>query len=202
MIFSSSLSEAEVGILEFIKLGENMLRPDWDQLYLTMCYLVGMRSRDPNTHVGSVVVDSDNVLVSTGYNSLPRSIEAGKDDCRLQRENGEKYYWMEHAERNAIYNAARRGTILKGCKLYVPWLPCCDCARAIIQTGISEVIVHLNGQDFYEKNTDGKWAESHRRTLEMFAESGVKVRFVDCQVVVPEIFMNGILHESIVFLNK
>ncbi len=179
-----------------------MIRPDWDQLYITMCYLVGMRSRDTHTHVGSVVVDSDNVLVATGYNSLPRNIEAEADSKRLSRENGEKYFWIEHAERNAIYNAARRGTILKGCRLYVPWTPCADCARAIIQTGISEVIIHRNGQDFYDLNTNGQWVESHRRTIEMFTESGVKVRYVDCAIVVPEVYMNGIIHDAAIFLNK
>jgi len=179
-----------------------MIRPDWEQLYVTMCYLVGMRSRDPHTHVGSVVVDSDNVLVSTGYNSLPRMIEIDEEGKRISRDGGEKYYWMEHAERNAVYNAARRGTILKGCKIYVPWAPCADCARGIIQCGLSEVIIHKNGQDFYDLHTDGKWIEQHKRTYEMFEEAGVKVRFVDCDVVVPEIYMNGRIHEEVVFLNR
>jgi dCMP deaminase len=90
--------------------------------------------------MGSVIVDKDNVLVATGYNSLPRGIEIDIEEKRLSRDGGEKYFWMEHAERNAIYNAARRGTELKNCKLYVPWAPCTDCARGIIQTGIAEVI--------------------------------------------------------------
>jgi dCMP deaminase len=180
-----------------------MKRPDWDQLYLTMCYLVGMRSRDEHTHVGSIIVDSDNVLVSTGYNSYPRMIEPDEEGRRASREGGEKYFWMEHAERNAIYNAARRGTILKGCKLYVPWTPCCDCARGIIQTGIAEVIIHKNGEDFYNKNTNGKWVDSEVRTHTMFKEAGVAVRFVECEIVAPEIFMNGILYDAaVVFLNK
>lgn len=176
-------------------------RPDWDQLYITMCYLVGMRSRDGHTHVGSIIADSDNVLVSTGYNSLPRGIEIDDDETRISRENGEKYYWIEHAERNAIYNAARRGTILKGCKLYVPWAPCCDCARAIIQTGISEVIIHQNGQDFYNSNTNGQWVESHKRTMAMFEESGVKVRLVECNLIAPEIYMNAVIHNAAEYLN-
>ncbi len=179
-----------------------MFRPNWDQLYITMCYLVGMRSKDPHTHVGSVIVDADNVLVATGYNSLPRSIEIDKDAVRLSREDGEKYFWVEHAERNAIYNAARRGTVLKGCKLYVPWRPCTDCARGIIQTGISEVIIHQNGQDFYDKHTDGKWIASYKRVTDMFLEASVKVRFVSCDIVIPEIFMNGIIHPVAVFLNE
>ncbi len=179
-----------------------MIRPDWDQLYITMCYLVGMRSRDSHTHVGSVIVDSDNVLVSTGYNSLPRGIEIDNEEKRLSRENGEKYYWLEHAERNAIYNAARRGTVLKGCKLYVPWTPCADCARGIIQCGISEVIIHKNGQDFYDEHTNGKWVAQHDRTNEMFSEAGVKVRMLECDVVIPEIYMNAKIHDAQVYLNK
>lgn len=179
-----------------------MKRPDWDQLYITMCYLVGMRSRDGHTHVGSVIADSDNVLVSTGYNSLPRNIEIDKDQTRLSREGGEKYFWMEHAERNAIYNAARRGTVLKGCKLYVPWTPCADCARGIIQCGISDVIIHKNGQDFYDKNTNGRWIEDNKRTIQMFEEAGVKVSYLECDVVQPEIYMNGVIHDAVVKINK
>jgi len=179
-----------------------MKRPDWDQLYITMCYLVGMRSKDDKTHVGSVIADSDNVLVSTGYNSLPRGIENDIEGKRLSRDGGEKYYWIEHAERNAIFNAARRGTILKGCKIYIPWLPCCDCARGIIQSGISEVIIHQNGQDFYDEHTNGKWVEQHKRTQDMFNETGVILRFVTCNVVVPEIYMNGIIHDAVEYLNK
>lgn len=179
-----------------------MKRPTWDQLYMTMCYLVGMRSRDEHTHVGSVVVDSDNVLVSTGYNSLSRGIEPDMEEKRLSREGGEKYFWIEHAERNAIYNAARRGTIMKGCRIYVPWLPCADCARAIIQCGISKVIVHRNGQDFYNEHTNGQWVDSQHRTMEMLKEAGVDVYFISCDIVMPEIFMNGKIHEAgTVFLN-
>lgn len=168
-----------------------MKRPDWDELYMTMCYLVAMRSLDAHTHVGCVITDSDNVLVSTGYNSLPRGIEIDEEAIRLSRENGEKYFWMEHAERNAIYNAARRGTVLKGCRLYVPWMPCSDCCRAIIQTGITEVIIHRNGQDFYDRHTNGKWNDSYVRTVTMFEEAGVTLRFIECEIVTPEVFMNG-----------
>lgn len=179
-----------------------MQRPDWDQLYITMCYLISMRSKDTSTHVGSVIVDSDNVLVSTGYNSLPRGIEVDREAKRLSREGGEKYFWVEHAERNAIFNAARRGTQLKGCKLYVPWTPCTDCARAIIQTGISEVIIHQNGQDFYDLNTNGKWNDSTKKTQTMFLESGVKTRYITCDIVIPEIFMNGKKLDAVIELNK
>lgn len=185
----------------FIEIEEKE-RPDWDQLYMTMCYLIGMRSRDPSTHVGSVIVDADNVLVSTGYNSLPRGIDPDMYNKRLSRQDGEKYYWIEHAERNAIYNAARRGTVLRGCKLYVPWTPCTDCARAIIQSGISEVIVHKNGQEFYDKNTDGKWRKSEQRVRDMFVEAGVLMQYIEMDIVIPEIFMNGLYLDAAVQLNN
>ena len=185
----------------YIKIEEKK-RPGWDQLYMTMCYLIAMRSRDPSTHVGSVIVDSDNVLVATGYNSLPRGIDPDMYNKRLSREDGEKYYWMEHAERNAIYNAARRGTVLKGCKLYVPWAPCTDCARAIIQSGINEVIVHKNGQDFYDLNTNGKWKKSEQRVQDMFIESGVLLQYIEMNIVIPEMFMNGEYLNAAVHLNQ
>lgn len=178
-----------------------MKRPSWDQLYITMCYLVGMRSKDSHTHMGSVIVDKDNILVSTGYNSLPRGIEIDKDQKRLSREGGEKYFWMEHAERNAIYNAARRGIELKGCRLYIPWAPCTDCARAIIQTGISKVVIHKNGQDFYDKHTNGKWIEATERTLSMFKEAGVDVDYYESDIVIPEIYMNAKMYDAAVYLN-
>ena len=180
-----------------------MKRPNWDQLYITMCYLIGMRSKDEHTHVGSVIVDKNNILVSTGYNSLPRHIEIDKEKTRISRENGEKYFWMEHAERNAIYNAARRGIELLDCRLYVPWMPCTDCARGIIQTGISDVIVHKNGQDFYDEHTNGKWIDSYKRTKLMFKEAGVNLKFITCDIVIPEIYMNGKIHNAMtVSLNK
>ena len=180
-----------------------MKRPSWDELYFTMCYLVGMRSKDAHTHVGAVIVDTDNVLVSTGYNSLSRGIETDIDGLRLSRAGGEKYFWMEHAERNAIYNAARRGTVLKGCSIFVPWTPCADCARAIIQCGLSVVKVHKNGQEFYNKHTDGQWIDSHKRTTDMFKEAGVEIYHIPCDIVIPEIYMNGRIHGAgVVTLNN
>lgn len=179
-----------------------MKRPDWDQLYITMCYLVAMRSKDSHTHMGSVIVDKDNILVSTGYNSLPRGIEIDYEGKRLSREGGEKYFWMEHAERNAIYNAARRGIKLKDCRLYVPWAPCTDCARGIIQAGISKVVIHKNGQEFYDKHTNGKWIEPTKRTISMFEEAGVELVYFETDIVVPEIYMNAEFFDAAVNLNK
>ena len=84
-----------------------------------------------------------------------------------------KYKWTEHAERNAIYSVARNGgTKLRGCKIYVPWFPCVDCARAIIQSGISAVYAYE--PDF----NDPRWGADFKIAVEMFEEAGVVTVYV------------------------
>jgi dCMP deaminase len=95
-----------------------------------------------------------------------------------RQERPEKYYWFEHAERNAIYNAVRVGIPLKGCRMYVLGVPCMDCARAIVQSGIEEVIVHDAMTIKYEK-----WEEHHKRTMVLFLECGVKIRLYRGKII-------------------
>lgn len=92
-------------------------------------------SKDRSTKLGAVIVDDQKRIVSIGYNGFPRGVD---DDIDERHERPQKYLWTEHAERNAIYNAREP---LKGTTLYVPWNPCVDCARAIIQVGIERVVM-------------------------------------------------------------
>lgn len=140
---------------------------NWDQYFMTMAYLVAMKSKDESTHCGSVIVDDMNHIISTGYNSFVRSINDNIPERQLRPE---KYMWFEHGERNAIYSAAYRGIKTKGCKIYVTGVPCCDCARAIIQAGIKEVIVEKR-EEFGKE-----WDESCSVTLQMFKEANIKLR--------------------------
>lgn len=138
----------------------------WDRYFMTMAYLVAMKSKDESTHCGSVIVDDMNHIVSTGYNSFVRGINDNVPERQLRPA---KYMWFEHGERNAVYSAAYRGISTKGCKIYVTGIPCADCARAIVQAGIKEVIIQ-------ERKEFGKeWEESCKVTLEMFEEAGVKL---------------------------
>ena len=137
---------------------------------MTMVYLVAMKSKDQSTHVGAVIVGKDNEVRSVGYNGFVRGLD-DSIQCRYKRP--EKYFWMEHAERNAIYNATLMGTSLKECRMYTNDVPCMDCGRAIVQSGITEVIVD-SLWDF--DNTD-KWREHAKRTIEMFEELGLKIRY-------------------------
>ena len=138
---------------------------NWDKYFMSMAYFCALRSKDESTKCGAVIVDEDNIIRSTGYNSFVRGIN---DDVPERQERPEKYLWFEHGERNAIYNCAVRP---KGCKIYVTGLPCARCTRAIIQSGISEIIADSRP----EFSTD--WDEDHRITLLMIEENGIKLRY-------------------------
>lgn len=153
-----------------------MIPISWDDYFMTMVYLVSMRSKDDNTHIGAVVVGQDKEVRSVGYNGFPRGIQ---DMIRDRQNRPEKYFWFEHAERNVIYNATLMGVSLKGCIMYTNGVPCCDCARGVIQAGIREVVIDGN----WDKGNLEKWREQSIRSLQMFKEAGVKVRELDYELI-------------------
>ena len=116
-----------------------MDRISWDEYFMGIALLSSKRSKDPSTQVGACIVDNDNKVVTIGYNGMPRHI----DDSKLTWEKGEdlnnKYLYVCHAEFNAILNN-RDGSKLNGCRIYVTLFPCNECAKALIQVGIKEVI--------------------------------------------------------------
>jgi len=142
---------------------------DWDEYYFEHCDTIALKSKDPSTKVGCVIVGEGNGVLSTGFNGFPRGVD---DDAARYQNREIKIDLIEHAERNAIYNAARTGIPLKGSRLYVQWLPCHECARAIIQVGIKEVIVG----DYETDNLADRWGKSWAVTRLMFAEAGVKLK--------------------------
>lgn len=144
--------------------------PPWDDYFHEAAKHAATRSKDQSTNIGAVIVGPDNEQVSSGYNSFPQGLD---DHVPERHERPEKYFWFEHAERNAIFTAARRGAALKGCKMYLNcFVPCTDCARAIIQVGIKEVILGVG-----HRSTQVRWLEAAIRSLEMFQEAGVTVRY-------------------------
>jgi dCMP deaminase len=146
--------------------------PSWDEYYLRICQVVGARSKDPNTQLGCVIVGPAHEIRSTGYNSFPRGI---RDDVPERLERPAKYLWMEHAERNAICNAARAGTATEACTIYVEIMPCMDCARAIVQAGITQVVVSDERMAQYSSD----YYDLHFSMVEvLFSEAGVKMRRV------------------------
>lgn len=137
----------------------------WDEYFMGVAILAGMRSKDPSTQVGACIVDNDNKILSQGYNGLPRG--CSDDEFPWNREGNmleTKYPYVVHAELNAILNS--RGTSLVGSKIYVALFPCNECAKAIIQSGIKEV-VYLS-----DKYADTDIVKASKR---MFSAAGVKM---------------------------
>lgn len=143
----------------------------WDAYFHNLLAPIAAKSKDPNTKIGCVVVGPDREIRSTGYNSFPRGLD---DNVPGRQERPEKYFWVEHAERNAIYNAARCGTQTKNCTIYVSEVPCLDCARGIVQSGISHVVVCKVEQN---EAFNARWTEHLARVEQLFAECGVNLRF-------------------------
>ena len=108
----------------------------WEEYFMGVAMLAARRSKDPNTQVGACIVSPDNIIVSTGYNGMPKG--CSDDEFPWDREGTDtKYPYVVHAELNAILNA--NGRDLRGCNLYVALFPCNECTKAIIQSGIKEV---------------------------------------------------------------
>ena len=109
----------------------------WDEYFMGVALLAAMRSKDPSTQVGCCIVDAEKRILSTGYNGFPTG--CSDDEFPWDRTGEEtKYPFVVHAELNAILNA--HGKNLVGARLYVALFPCNECAKAIIQSGIREVI--------------------------------------------------------------
>jgi len=146
---------------------------EWDTYFMEMSKLVASKSKDRSRKVGCVIVGPQREVRSTGFNGFCRGVD---DNVEERHERPAKYYWSEHAERNAIYNASRNGIQLKGCTLYSTVFPCSDCARGIIQSGITKVVTTpYSGQTQMPD-------ESFRVAEEMLRETGVAIEWIDDEV--------------------
>jgi dCMP deaminase len=141
----------------------------WDVRFFELCHLVATWSEDQRRKVGAVIAGPANEVRAIGYNGLPRGV-SGEIELRHSSEEGEKYYWFEHAERNAIYNAALAGIGTAGCRLYVSLFPCSDCARGIIQSGIVQI------NTFHRPEEDANFDRSFDVALTMLEEADIELR--------------------------
>ena len=149
----------------------------WDEYFMGVALLASKRSKDPNTQVGACIVSGDtnihikeNTILSIGYNGLPYGCSDDEFPWDRQGELLEtKYPYVVHAELNAILNA--QGKSLMGAKIYVALFPCNECAKAIIQSGIKEVIY-----------LSDKYSETDivKASKKMFESAGVKLTKLNC----------------------
>lgn len=111
----------------------------WDECLMRMAHVIADRSKDPSFQAGAVVVDPNNVIMGLGYNGFPRNTDEGNFPWEREGDFKEtKYAYVCHAEINAIFNA--HGRQVKDCRIYCTLFPCNECAKAIIQTGVKEVV--------------------------------------------------------------
>ena len=142
----------------------------WDEYFMALAHLAAKRSKDPSTQVGACIVNPSNRIVGIGYNGMPSGCD--DDDFPWERQGeATKYPYVVHAELNAILNSIQN---LSGCKIYVSLFPCNECAKAIIQSGIREII--------YESD---KYADTQAviASKKMLNAAGVTLRHWPYQVI-------------------
>ena len=144
---------------------------EWINYFLGIAEQVKLKSKDESTQIGAVIVGKDKEIRSTGYNSFPRGLDDNKPE---RQERPTKYFYMCHAEINSIVNAAKIGTSIDGCTMYLTsGLPCADCAKAIINSGIKTIYC----KEICTTKNKEKWVESQAISLQMLNECGIKIIF-------------------------
>jgi len=147
-----------------------MLSKKWIDKYVELAKHIASWSKDSSKKIGAIIFDDNHSVLSTGYNGFARGCN---DDVKERKIKPLKYKWTEHAERNAIYNAARTGVPLKDSTMVVVGLfTCTDCARAIIQSGVKRVI--CNKPDF----TIPHWGEDFKIAHEMLQEAKIEMIYI------------------------
>jgi dCMP deaminase len=141
----------------------------WDERFMALAQHIGSWSKDRTTKVGCVIVGADRIVRAIGFNGFPRGID---DDVEARHARPNKYDWTEHAERNAIFSAARIGISLGGCTMYLPWFPCVDCARSIVQTGLIELVA------FEPDFSHPQWGQQFEVAQAILSESSVTLRWL------------------------
>jgi len=142
----------------------------WDEYFMGIAKLSAMRSKDPNTQVWCCIVSQDNRILSMGYNWAPNWFDDNDFPWdRVWERLNTKYMYVCHSELNAILNYRWNMNELQWAKIYVHYFPCNECAKAIIQSGIKEV-VYFHSYD-YDDHSDEMEA-----SIRMFDKCGVKYR--------------------------
>ncbi len=178
---------------------------DWNEYFFRHVYLAAQKSKDDRTKIGAVLVRNDSrAIISEGFNGICRKVddpadsldkisfgiwigEKAREKINYRKEKPSKYHFYEHAERNSIYNCARHGISTLNSICYTQGIPCSDCARGLIQAGISKIIVHKQWPNLTHST---QWVESIGYSKEMLNEAGVEIEWYD-KVLEIEGFLDG-----------
>jgi dCMP deaminase len=150
---------------------------DWDDYFIGIAEAVSKKSKDPSCPVGAIIVSSDRLVVSTGFNGMARGL---KDDRQTLSDKSKKLDWVVHAEHNAILNAARYGVSTQGCSLYVNKFPCFACMMVIVQAGI--VRLYTSDHEYWKNDPldashDGKRYVQRVAQIEIVAPNHPDYKF-------------------------
>lgn len=152
-----------------------MMTNKWHVRFLRMARELSTWSKDPSKQIGVIAVGENRKILSTGYNGFPIGIE-DTEERYINRE--EKYKYIVHGEKNCIYNACLNGISLAGSTMYVWGLPVCkECAKAIIQVGVKEVVIPELKKPGRE--CEVKWHDEFEVTKDLFNEVGIKITYVE-----------------------
>jgi dCMP deaminase len=139
--------------------------------YLKQAYRFAQHSPDPSTQVGCVIVHPTMGVIAGASNALPEGLKLTED--RL-KDHSQKSIYMEHAERNALYRCCQSLLSTTGCHAYVTLAPCVDCARGLIQSGITQVVAHREMLDLYAPDASMSRRASIEQGWNMLCEAGIK----------------------------
>lgn len=140
---------------------------NWDKRFLDSAAFFAEWSKDRKRKIGAVIV-SGRRIISTGFNGIPAGCD---DNIEVRHVKPAKLLYFEHAERNAIYAAAKAGVSPEGCTMYLTWFPCADCARGIISVGIKKVVCYAPNWN------DDTWGSTFLASKEMLEEAGVLIQY-------------------------
>lgn len=148
-----------------------MYSEKWINRYLELARFIAGWSKD-STKIGAIIVGENGQILSQGYNGFPRGV---RDDIERYENKELKYKLVVHAELNAILNASLNGVSLKYSTLFIYGLPpCCECAKAIAQSGISNVY-------WSSSKSDALWNNSYEYSKMIFNEANIGISEVGCE---------------------
>ena len=152
----------DIKTLNTIKITTDVLCRD----LLKACYEYASQSNHPSTHNAALLVDNDKIILR-GKNILP----PGVNELNERYEGDNKHIYLNHAERDVVYKAARKGIKTEGLMMVMPWLPCIPCANAIISSGIDKLVVH---KQMIER-TRRKWQKELKDAVQIMEEARIKI---------------------------
>ncbi|RXG55036.1 Deoxycytidylate deaminase, partial [Armadillidium vulgare] len=180
---SEASAIADIEIIGIMSKRVNFL--PWEDYFMSVAFLSGMRSKDPSSQVGACIVNSDNIIVSIGYNGMPRGCS---DDCMPWAKEAESRLetkYICHAEMNAVVN--KNSADVAGCRIYVVLFPCNECAKIVIQSRIKEIVYysdkHKNKPEtIASKRMFDMAGISYRKYSPKYSRKLLNFKFVDSDV--------------------